>query len=91
LDQLGLNFDAISLSSFSFQNKPKQTDLFQNELKQTKNGLKNSNSTQKSSLSSCSFRNKTKNGSKTEIKTKKRSLASLDRLGLNFYGINLKF
>jgi len=28
--------------------QPKQTDLFQNELKQTENGLKNSNSTQKS-------------------------------------------
>ena len=36
-------------------------------------------------------RNKMKNGSKTEIKTKKHFQASLDQLGLNFYGINLKF
>ena len=39
-----------SLFSCSFQNKPKQTDLFHNEPKQTKNGLKNSNSTQKNAL-----------------------------------------
>ena len=36
-----------SLSSCSFRNKPKKTDLFQNEPKQTENGLKIIISTQK--------------------------------------------
>ena len=52
----------------------KQTDLFQNEPKQTENGLKNIKSTQKTLF----FR-------------EKNFLHILDRLGLNFNAINLKF